>query len=444
MNPSLTDVSVQWPTWAEAGRALTLRGGYTSTVVVLGTTALGAAGGLVGAFALLRKRALMADTLAHATLPGVAGAFLVLGALGVVGKPLTPLLAGAAITGVLGVLAVQVVLRTRRLREDAAMALVLSVGFGLGVVLLSIVQAQPRGDGGGLKSFIYGQTAAMSREDVLVIASAALLCIAVAAALFKELAFVAFDSETARVAGLPVAWLDLALMALVVLVTVVALQAVGLVLAVAVLVVPSATARLWTDRLRVMVWLSAGLGAVGAYLGAIASSLLERLPAGSVIVLCSGAIFAVSLVVAPRRGLASSAWRRARLRGVVLRDHALRSIWERSDDGQRDAVPESLARSSPMILRTLAWRGLVRRDGGQVGLTPRGEALARRVTRNHRLWEQYLIAYADVAPSHVDISADRVEHTLGEDLVAELESRLRARGVEIESLPDHSRLEGSA
>ncbi|GJM19261.1 MAG: manganese ABC transporter permease [Phycisphaeraceae bacterium] len=445
---TITDVGVHWPGWREVLDTLTLQRGYTATMVTLGTTALGAAGGVVGTFTLLRKRALMTDTLAHATLPGVAIAFLLLVALGAGGKSLLGLLPGAAASGVVGVLAVHALTKTGRLRPDAAMAVVLSVGFGIGVVLMSIIQAMPSGQQGGLSTFIYGQTAAMSREDVAVIGAAGALSVLFVVLVLKELSYVAFDAEHARVSGVPSGGLDLALMGVVVLVTVVALQAVGLVLAVAILVIPAVSARLWTDRLRRMVVLAGVLGALGGYLGTAASTVLERLPAGPVIVLCSGAIFAISLVFAPRRGVVAAAWRAASLRGRMARDHALRAIWELSDKTNEPWVTlADLAehrgasrRTASAVVRVLGLRGLTETAAGRVRLTDRGEHEAMRITRNHRLWEQYLIAYADVAPTHVDVSAEYAEHALGASVVEALEAGLAKRGLSLEHLPDHSEL----
>src|SRR5690606_6371102 len=133
-NGSLTDVTDTWPGWSAIVETLLLRAGFNTTIVIVGTTLLGVAGGLVGAFSLLRKRALLADALSHATLPGIAGAFLVMVAFGGDSRSLPALLGGAALTGVLALLCVQLILRSTRLREDAALGIVLSVFFGVGIV----------------------------------------------------------------------------------------------------------------------------------------------------------------------------------------------------------------------------------------------------------------------------------------------------------------------
>lgn len=427
------------PTIAEIVETLTLRAGFNTNTVIAGTTLLGIAAGVVGVFALLRRRALMADAISHATLPGIALAFLASGMLGASGKSLPVLLLGAALTGVLGVACVHGILRHTRLHEDAAIGVVLSVFFGVGIVGLSYIQANAPSGSAGLTRFIYGQAATMRPSDVLLTGAIASGAILGAALLLKELALVCFDSEFAAVGGWPVGILDGAMMALVVVVTVAGLQAVGLILIVAMLIIPPVAARFWTDRLATLVMLAGAFGGLSGYLGASASALLPRAPAGAVIVLTAGAVFAVSFVAAPRRGLGASAWRRLGLRLRIAGEHLLESGYEA---GNRRLSPETLnavaaERGWPAWFRGLVrawlrWNGFVRaQPAGAMTLTEAGRQRGARVRRNHRLWEQYLIGHADIAPSHVDWSADQVEHVLSERLVAELEQALTERGVDV-------------
>ncbi len=416
---------------------------HNTAMVVIAATLLGAAAGTVGTFSLLRKRAMMGDTLAHCTLPGIALAFLIANALGGAGRSLPVLLLGAAATGILGVLTVQGIVRSTRLREDAAMAATLSVFFGVGIVLLSYIQNLATGTQGGLMHFIYGQTAAMQRGDAIVMGGAAVLAVLIALGLFKELRLVCFDDRFAAAAGLHVGLIDLVMMGLVVLITVVGLQAVGLLLIVAMLIIPPAAARFWTERFGWMVALSGLIGAASGYLGSTASALLPRMPAGAVIVLTSGALFFLSMLVAPSRGVLASGLRRLRLRYRIAQDHFLRASYEQLEArGSGNALDVSEIRrnrgwsaaASSLLTGALIARGFVRRAEGRPELTRRGLAEAVRITRNHRLWEEFLVQRADMAASHVDRTADLVEHSLGPELVAELEAALVLRG-ELPAVP---------
>ena len=148
------------PEIADIWNVLFLRD-YNTRLVVLSTMLLGCACGLMGGFLLLRKRSLMGDTLSHATLPGVALAFMLAVVLGGDGKSLCFLLSGAAITGLLGCWVVLFICNNTRIKEDAAMGIVLSVSFGIGVALLGLIQNMPDGSAAGLESFLYGTTASM-------------------------------------------------------------------------------------------------------------------------------------------------------------------------------------------------------------------------------------------------------------------------------------------
>lgn len=445
--PSITDVYDDWPSITQVVETIGFQAGYNTNLVIAGTTLLGFAAGIIGVFALLRKRALMTDALSHATLPGIAIAFLVATALGVESKSLPLLLAGATVTGVLGVLCIQAILRYSRLREDAAIGIVLSVFFGAGIVALSYIQTNAAARSGGLNHFIYGQAATMQPPDVLLMGVIAALAVLASFLLLKEFTLVCFNDAFARVDGWPVGFIDLLMMALVVLVTVAGLQAVGLILVVAMLIIPPVSARFWTDRLWVLVLIAGVIGAGSGYLGSVVSALFPRKPAGAVIVLTSGAIFALSMFAAPTRGVIATWIRRIHARLRIAGDHLLEHAHERQLDHLSRSDLASIASVQgwhPIFQRivrlTLRAEGMLQpvRDGS-VRLSESGRQRGARVSRNHALWEQYLMSYADIAPSHVDWSVDLVEHVLSDQLVDELESKLASRGI---AVPEH--LEGGA
>ena len=280
---SITDTHVQWPTGVDILRVLTLSD-YNTRVVVIGVVLLGIASGVIGTFMLLRKRALMGDAVSHATLPGIGIAFLVMTAHGGTGRSLTGLLIGATLSGLIGMGAVLLIRSQTRLKEDAALGIVLSVFFGLGIAVLGIVQQQTLGHAAGLEAFIYGKTASMLARDAYLIAGVAAAITLFSTLFFKEFALICFDQEFAGSQGWSVGGLDVLMMALVVLVTVSGLQAVGLILMIALLIIPPAAARFWTQHLVRMVLLSAVIGGVSCLFGAALSALLPRMPAGSIIV----------------------------------------------------------------------------------------------------------------------------------------------------------------
>lgn len=427
---------------------------HNTRVVVLGTALLGAAAGVVGTFTLLRRRALMGDALAHATLPGVALAFMLALAWGGPSRSVAVLLAGAAVTGAMGLVTMHLLERFTRLKQDAAMGIVLSVYYGAGVALLAVAQRLPGGSAAGLEGLIYGKTASMLTQDAMLIAAAAGLTVLVTVLLYKEFALLSFDPGYAAARGYPVTALDAAMLLLVMVVTVIGLQAVGLILMIALLIIPPAAARFWTHHLGTMTWLAAAFGATAAATGALVSAVVERLPSGATIVLMAAGLFFVSLLLGTARGLLPRWLEQRRLRRREGRRHVLRALYEAGEARNGAEVPTAeLARwrawrpgELRRLLRAAEADGLVRRagerddgdarpGGGRWGLTAEGRLEAARLVREHRLWELFLLRFADVAPSHVDREADAIEHAISPAMLAELESLLAAEGRDVPQSP---------
>lgn len=290
--------------------ALTLQAGYNAALVAVGAGLLGLAAGAVGAFLLMRRRALLPDAMAHATLPGVALAFMVMVALGGTGRSLPGLMLGGAVTAALGALAVGWLTLRGRLQPDAAIGAVLSVFFGAGLVLLTLVQGMAAGQQAGLESLLLGATAGMLRADVLAIAATAVAVCAGLWVLRRPLVILAFDPGHAAALGLRARLLDTALMALVLAVTVAGMRITGVVLVLSLLLSPAVAARFWTQGAGAMVALAAAFGAGAGWTGAALSASAPNLPAGPVIALTATALVAVSFAIAPARGLAGRMLRR--------------------------------------------------------------------------------------------------------------------------------------
>jgi len=421
---------------------------HTTRLVILGVTSLGATAGLIGSFLLLRKQSLLGDALSHATLPGIGIAFAVMSAMGLSGRNLPGLLIGASITGLLGVLLVLAIRRTTRLKDDAAMGIVLSVFFGLGVAILRMVQEIPGQSTAGLESFIYGKTASMVWSDFYLIIGTLIVTTLITILILKELTLLCFDANFAATEGWPTLWLDILLMGLVTAVTVVGLQAVGLILIIAFLITPPTAARFWTNNLKHMLWLSTIIGAVSGWLGASLSSLYSNLPAGAIIVITAAVIFLFSMIFGTARGVLPRYLRHLKLQKKIGRQHILRSTYEILENTQSSTplknlpIPMELLRKHrywskgelPKLIRQArAEDHIERQPSGELRLSESGFGEASRITRNHRLWEMYLIKHADIAPSHVDRDADMVEHLLGAEIVRQLEAELELAKATIES-----------
>ena len=417
---------------------------YNTGLVVLSTMTLGMGSGLIGSYLLLRKRSLMGDVLSHSCFPGIGIAFFFLYFLGKSEKNLLFLLVGACISGILGMLMVLAIRNTTKLSDDAAMGTVLSLFFGVGVAILSLVQEIPGVSVSGLDHFIYGSSASMVWVDFQLVFGASSIIIISAILLRKEWTVLCFDENFATTLGWSVRTLDFLLIFMVALITVVGLQAVGFILMIAFLIIPAAGSRFWTEDRNFMFWISGLLGAISGWLGSLFSSQYKDLPAGATIVLVAAGLFGFSFVFGKEKGLLRLYWKQLLLNKKMGRQHFMRAVFELqeikgSENGEYiQNVPISW--TDLKGCRSWSQKGLLKLklqaqkeghledcESQMVALSEAGFGEAYRITRNHRLWELFLIEHADIAATHVDRDADEVEHILSSSMVRSLEAQLNFR-----------------
>jgi manganese/zinc/iron transport system permease protein len=355
---------------------------YTLRTVALGSAVLGLVAGSLGAFAVLRRQSLLGDAVSHAALPGIVIAFMLTGS-----KTPLVLVLGAALAGWAGSLLVMLIVRTTRIKIDTALGLVLSTFFGLGLVLLSIVQRTAGAGQAGLDRFLFGQAAALVGDDLVTMAALGAVVLAALLLGWKEFKLLSFDPDFAGSLGMPVRSLDIALTTLLVVAIVIGLQTVGVVLMSAMIAAPASAARQWTDRLGRLVLLSGFFGALSGLAGAVLSSMVPRLPTGPTIILVITAATLVSLLVAPRRGVLAAAWRRRQQRRQVQADAVLVDLYrmaaQHAEPTQAPHTVQVLQTMSPGAgvrtgLAQLADQGLVSADrDGRWRLTDSGAERGR-------------------------------------------------------------------
>ncbi len=394
--------------------ALTLQLGYNASLVAIGAALLGLAAGVTGTFLFLRKRALVSDAISHATLPGVGLAFMVMVSMGGDGRFLPGLMLGSALSAWVGLLCVSWLIRQTRLAEDAAIGAVLSVFFGFGIVLLTIIQSMSAGRQAGLEGFLLGSTAGMLFSDALVIAGGGAVILLLVLYLRRPMLMVSFDPDFTMATGHNVGRIDLAMMGLVMAVTVVGLKVVGLILIVALLIIPPVTARFWTNQADKVVVISGAVGGLSGYIGAAISAIAPSLPTGPIIVLVGFGLFTCSLLFAPERGVLAALIRHLRFQRQVHMRQGLLAL------AQGQPIYEKLT------LRLLRRAGLARADGVA---TEAGKAKAARALTDERRWA-ILRSWDgfEAAASHYDGLTD-IENVLTIDQIAQIDRQLMPKGV---------------
>lgn len=356
---------------------------YTLRTIALGSAVLGIVSGALGAYAVLRKQSLLGDAMSHAALPGIALAFLLTGS-----KMSLVLIVGAALAGWIATLFIMSIVNSTRVKYDTALGMVLSVFFGLGLVLLTVIQKRPDATQAGLDKFLFGQAAALLERDVVMMGVLGASAIAVTMLLWKEFKLLSFDPDFAATLGFPVRMLDVLITTLIVIAIVMGLQTVGVVLMSAMIVAPAASARQWTDNLGFMIILSALFGALAGISGAVLSASVPRLPTGPTIVVCVSAIVLFSILLAPRRGVLWNWIRERRRRGRLRLEGILEDLYslalEHRDPGHSHSLSVLKLMSAgkggvEKSLEVLSERGLVRAvSPGEWALTSAGVEEARR------------------------------------------------------------------
>ena len=431
---------------------------YTLRTVALGGALLGIVSGVLGCFAVLRHQSLLGDALSHAALPGVAIAFLL------AGRDLGLLLVGAGVTSWLGVYFIRIVTNTTRIKQDAAMGIVLAAWFAAGIALLVYIQARPDASQAGLDTFIFGQAAAIVERDVRLIAIVGAASFVVLGLFWKEFKLITFDSEFAGANGFRVNILSMLLSTLIVVAIVLGLQLAGVVLMVGMLIASGIAARQWTNQLGQMVILSAVFGAFSGSAGAIVSAVDADIPTGPLIVVVAFLLVAISLSFAPGRGLVWALLRRGadrrRFAAQTIRqdlyhyaiDHGAKAFATASaahlqEPESKAFVAASAAHSqmpeltdieapetflfgvrgatAKLGLQQLQASGQAQRRDGAWILTPAGIEAAVQDDRNHQLWAVYR-QYSDELGLPI-VAEDRqqdITNILPAAAVAQLEYKL--------------------
>lgn len=244
---------------------------------------------IVGSYLLVQRLALLGDAISHSVLPGLAIAYWVD----------INLFIGAFISGMVGTTIIAWIRTKSPIKEDAAMGIVLSTFFAAGVTLITLIQKDNKID---LNHFLFGNILGVTWGDVRDTAIIAIVVLAVVGLLYKELLFYTFDPEGAQVAGLPVNRLNFGLMSLISLTVVASLKAVGVVLVLALLITPGATAYLLVNRLHQVMALGAGIGILSSISGMYLSYWIN-LPSGPAIALVTAGFFTLALFLSPQYGL---------------------------------------------------------------------------------------------------------------------------------------------
>ena len=390
--------------------------------VVFGVAVIGFISGVVGVFSFLRKKTLVADAISHAVLPGVCVGFLFAGT-----KDPVILMTAAVVVGWLSVWMIDLIVRTTKLKEDAAIAIVSTFFFAIGSVLLSYISKSENAEQTGLKNFLFGNAATMTDLDVNVFVVVSLVILLVVVLFFKQFKLFCFDEAFSKVIGLPVKSIEFLLSTLTVLTVAIGIQAVGVVLMSALLIAPASAARYWTNKLSLMLVIAGFFGLFSGVFGVIVSTFKEAMPTGPWIVTILFLFTILTLLFAPKKCWFSIKKLNDFNKFKIMEENLLKVFYQYLEEGKEELEVMDILEKRPVdtsdletVLSRLQKKGLLHKKDQSYQLTINGNVEAMRIVRSHRLWELYLTQRMKFKDDHIHGSAETIEHLITPEIELEL------------------------
>lgn len=405
--------------------------------VVIGIFCICSSSALIGTFAYLRKRALIGDAIAHALLPGICLGFLVAGE-----KNIIYLFAGAFITGWFSTFLVDFIVNRSKVKQDAAIGIVLSSFFALGIVLLTYIQNSGTTEQGGLNSFLFGQAAAINKSEVSLFAGILVIVVLIIIVFYRQFLIVSFNPDFAKSIGLKVKTIEFLLTSLTVLAIASGIQALGVVLMSALIITPAAAARFWTNNLLKMLLIAVGFSVLSGWVGTYISYVNFGMPTGPWVVLVLSIITLLSFVFSVNHGILARFLKARKNRMKILHENILKALYQlheregNTNELNRRFSPRELlsirlfdTRNLQNGIQRLKKQNLLKQEGGLYFLTSQGAKESKRIVRLHRLWEQYLLKRTQIDAYHVHSGAEAIEHILSPEIEKELIRELGISGI---------------
>ena len=403
--------------------------------IVLAASLAATSCAILGVFLVLRKDALLGDAISHAILPGLAFAFLITES-----RATIPMFLGAAVFGVLTAFMAQYITNNSRIDRNAALGIVFTSLFALGIIVLRLAADHVDLDPGcvlyGLLELTPIDTMMVFGFEIpraiVILSFALLLNIVFVTLFFKELVITSFDPQHAQALGIKSALVHYMLMTAVAVTSVAAFESVGSILVVALFIVPAATARLLTDKLSLTFVIAVVAALLSSSLGYYAADTLSTSVAGTITVV-AGMLLALAVIFSPSYGLIAKFTRRMQQRIKIYREDTLGLLYRLQEDEipTFPATPANVRHALGGVaayfiaMRQLRLSRLVSLNKvGLYELTEKGFQEASTVVRSHRLWETYLTQTLDLEPDHVHKSATTLEHFTSPEMAKQLSAEV--------------------
>jgi ABC-type Mn2+/Zn2+ transport system permease subunit/Mn-dependent DtxR family transcriptional regulator len=385
----------------------------------LASSMVGIMCGVLGAFIVLRNMSLIGDALAHAILPGVVVAFIL------VGQSAIGLFTGAVAASLITAVVITWIQQKVNTKNDAAIGIVFTAMFSLGVIGISSINRKP-GVHIDLKDFLFGNILGVSTEDLYLILIILIYVLASVVLLYRYLFATTFQPIIARTMGISVQTVHYFLMLLLAFAVVASLRTVGVILVVAMLITPASTALLLSKRLERIVVISALLGLTSAVLGLFIAIVLDTTP-GPAMALVATLFYFLAVMFAPEKGLIWKATRKRQLKRRIRWEDFMKTTYRLQEENELNLamLSEKMSYTQAQTQRHVqALRSNGFFENEKLSLSEKGKNTAQQLIRAHRLWETYLVEQLGLSQDQIHEEAEQIEHFLTDELLDEVDERL--------------------
>ncbi|MFT6814779.1 MAG: ABC-type Mn2+/Zn2+ transport system permease subunit [Sphingobacteriales bacterium] len=384
---------------------------------LIASSLVGVMCGILGCFIVLRNMSLIGDALSHSILPGVVVGFMI------AGHSILAFFTGSIIAGLITALLITLIQRKVKGKEDAAIGIVFTVMFALGVIGISWL-GRKEGVHLDLKDFLFGNVLGVSNADLIltsIITGYIILCLIV---FYRYFFATTFQQTIAQTLGISTSTMHYFLMLLLSFAVVASLQSVGVILVVAMLIIPASTAYLITSSLKKMLLWSSLIGLTSTIGGLSIAILLETTP-GPAMTVTAGFIYLIFVLFSPKKGLLVKAIRDREKQRKYSMEDVLKQCFKAEKPVPKSFLEERTGLSSAKVaksIKNLLAEDLLTLAGSDYKLTQLGSDKAEKLLRAHRLWETYMVKQKGNAPEHTHAQAEKIEHHLSDKLIEDVDS----------------------
>lgn len=394
--------------------------------------------GILGVFIVLRNMSLIGDALAHAILPGVVLAVIF------VGGSVISFFYGSVLAGLVTVIIITWIQQNVSTKNDAAIGIVFTTMYSIGVIGISRVSSE--GVHLDLKDFLVGNVLGVSNEDLYLTLGVLIYVVLSVVLLYRYLFAITFQSVIAKTMGIPVQMIHYFLMLLLSFAVVASVRTVGIILEVAMLITPAATAILLFKRLHQVIIASGLIGLLATTSGLLVAIALDAPPAPMMAVVAA-LFYLVAVFFAPKKGLFFKMHRRNQLQRKIRWEDIIKQAYRLNENEGLTIsnLSERLQLNTAQLQRSL---NLLKNKGffekNELQLTDKGRDAGKQLVRAHRLWETYLVEKLGLAEHQIHEDAEKYEHLLSEELVDEVEDRLGYPETDPHGSPIPTKIGGTA